>query len=181
MGIPPPDEANGILVMRDQEYQSPGIMNENCWFDEAHRCVISLCEIKEHVDDSASENASSAQDVSIADIKAYEEKDSVQTSSSIWYMAIRLHWLDPISSSETSHQSSTRPVGPFGKYVPGTSFYNIKLSLDQQFLALQRSDMEVEILDISALDDASHRFGVMCKRSSRILGIIWSAKVLSFK
>ncbi|KAF0721858.1 hypothetical protein Ae201684P_003302 [Aphanomyces euteiches] len=60
---------------------------------------------------------------------------------------------------------------PIGAFSLDTTFVNVRLSIDKSFVALQRNDVEVDIW--TPLE--SH-CSVMCKRSSRILGLIWNAK-----
>ncbi|KDO27525.1 hypothetical protein SPRG_06792 [Saprolegnia parasitica CBS 223.65] len=74
--------------------------------------------------------------------------------------------------------ASAMPTGRYGSYAQGTAFCSAKLSTSKQFLALQRSDVEVEI---AVLREPHHRFNVLCKRSSRILGLVWSSKIAYLK
>ncbi|EQC29271.1 hypothetical protein SDRG_12939 [Saprolegnia diclina VS20] len=74
--------------------------------------------------------------------------------------------------------ASAMPTGRYGSYARGTAFCSAKLSTSKQFLALQRSDVEVEI---AVLREPHHRFNVLCKRSSRILGLVWSSKIAYLK
>ncbi|OQR94818.1 hypothetical protein THRCLA_08077, partial [Thraustotheca clavata] len=69
-------------------------------------------------------------------------------------------------------------LGMIGSYPKGTLFLSAKLSMDGLFLALQRSDVEIEI---AVLKEPHHRFNIMCKRTARILGIVWSSKIAYLK
>ncbi|OQR80897.1 hypothetical protein ACHHYP_17073 [Achlya hypogyna] len=70
------------------------------------------------------------------------------------------------------------PTTHVGSYACGTTFLGAKLSMSKQFLALQRSDVEVEI---AVLREPHYRFNVLCKRSARVLGFVWAAQITYLK
>ncbi|KAF0720702.1 Aste57867_127 [Aphanomyces stellatus] len=85
-----------------------------------------------------------------------------------------------VANAQADHGASMS--GPHGLFSSNTCLINVKLSVDRRFLAVQRSDMEVELWPTTrATADTALQYSVMCKRSSRILGLFWNAKVLSHR
>ena len=142
-------DSNAHVYINQIGIQLPGLLNETMWHDELHHCIISLSSIDLHASGAPESNK----------------------------LALFLWWLPHGTHDQRDVVCDSACQGPYGEYPPGTSLLNAKLSIDKQFLAVQRTDMEVELLDLLLSGSHLHRYGVMCKRSSRILGFFWSTKV----
>ncbi|RLO03834.1 hypothetical protein DYB28_007555 [Aphanomyces astaci] len=118
------------------------------WHDEAHDCVISLRPILD------------------------------AEGSSTDKLGLFVDMLPGASHGSTSPIAATTHSS-YGSFSHEASFVDVKLSIDCQFFAVQRNDIEVDVWATATSDDDASialRYSVMCKRTSRLLGLYWNAK-----
>ncbi|ETV70985.1 hypothetical protein, variant 1 [Aphanomyces astaci] len=143
------DESGGAHVyLSSAAVRERNMGTASWWHDEAHDCVISLRPILD------AEGSSTDKLGLCVDMLPGASHGSAS----------------PIAA--TTHSSH-------GSFSHGASFVDVKLSIDCQFFAVQRNDIEVDVWATATSDDdasISLRYSVMCKRTSRLLGLYWNAK-----
>ncbi|RHY17096.1 hypothetical protein DYB25_003097 [Aphanomyces astaci] len=123
------------------------------WHDEAHDCVISLRPILD------------------------------AEGSSTDKLGLFVDMLPGASHGSTSPIAATTHSS-YGSFSHEASFVDVKLSIDCQFFAVQRNDIEVDVWATATSDDDASialRYSVMCKRTSRLLGLYWNAKATELR